>query len=62
VRGYEDRRVPGEIGGHIDVAGDVSWVGAEVGDLCEVGGEGMSCVGCDEQQTEGFEKHDEVML
>lgn len=59
---YEDRGVFGEVGGHIDVAGDVSWVGAEVGDLFKVGGEGVSCVGCDEQQAERFEKHVSEML
>lgn len=59
---YKNRGVFGEVGGHIDVAGDVARVGTEVGDLGEGGGEGVGCVGCDEQQAEGFEMHGVRML
>ena len=60
--GYEDGGVFGEVGGHVDVAGDVSRVGAEVRDLREIGGEGVGCVGYYEQQAKGFEKHVGEML
>ena len=46
-----------EIGRYVDVACDISWIGAEVENLGQVGREGVRRMRCCKQQTEGLEEH-----